>query len=258
MILYKKHNYLNKSHVFLKNIELNEYDIEDCGFSIIKQNNLLRNKVICQLQSFNKLERHIAIGKIMKENSELIVRYLDELIKIRKKFSVINDINDKDILYIKRDSICLIDRKAKKTKIMGYNFRLKNTYNTYLYLNKKEFYLNNDFQDLTVKGLNDSAIKAHKNYFLELIKEIMVLYNNSNDTNYIREYIYELRNEYLKKNLHLNMYRELNESSKFRLKTNSSFEMYIDKVGDRLLKDFELDISYNFLNYIIPLINYLF
>lgn len=253
-LLFEKHNYLNKDILMLRK-SIREYDMSEAGFSLIKEYSLLPKKKINYLQNnFTKEERTKKIGKMMIYDSELAENLMECFIDIRRIFFEGNDISDNEVLSIKKDAIFVIGRTCDKLEF-GDNiiFKPKNKYTSYFYLGNCEFYYSSYKNLLDVKGVSNK-----ENPLLDDIKNI-IRYNEVMDKNKIYKYLKEFRNDYLNLELELESYRELNSRNSFKLKNNfSGFNIYMDedvKITEEQLE--YLDISYNYNNFILPLINIL-
>jgi hypothetical protein len=63
-------NFLNKNIIYLRNKKIEEYDIQQGGYSCALKYELLSDEEIVLLSNFNKKERHIYLGnKARKEAS---------------------------------------------------------------------------------------------------------------------------------------------------------------------------------------------
>jgi len=263
--LYKKHNYLNKNYKHLQNVIIREYDIKDAGFSIIIKNNLLDKKEILKIDNMTKLEKNIYIGKLMRKIPSLSVNILNQLESTRKDFILKNKIEDDEILYIKKDSICTINKKCETTNINGIIFKNKNNYSSYINLNGIEFYYKSDGDEITVKGISDDIVQFHNDFLLNDIKKILRFSEGCTSIsikNILKKILFKFRSDYIGMNLDINYYREFNSMNSFKFKnTNSIISFYLDEPSflkkSKFLKN-NLDITYNYLNYVIPLINILF
>ena len=114
--------------------------------------------------------------------------------------------------------------------------------------NDLEFYVNNM---LTLKGLGENALKLHKEYMLDTLAKILKSFEICNRKVIINNVV-KFADLYKSKELHDEYYRELNNDSLFRYK--------IDVMGNSVGMDTidsldNIDISYNYLRYIVPLIN---
>lgn len=243
--LLTRSNYVNKQISYLKNTLIIEYDLEDAGFNIIKFNRLLRPETIKKLSLLDKKTKNIEIGKLQRRYPKLAKHMVSEFIHLRQEFAIANCIQIDDILSIKKDAIYLINKIAEKTKIRNYfNFRPKNKYTSYLYVNGKEFYFNID-RGLHVKGINKQIVKKQLNFFLKDIEKIMRMSEKLSKSDII-SYLKMYRNNYLSLNLPIETYRNL-DTGYFDYKGSQLEEIQRDML-------YELDISHNYLYYLIPII----
>ena len=248
--LYESHNYLNKNISSLK-LPIKEYDMKEAGFSLIKEFDLLPSNQIIQLSQYTKQIRTIEIGKLIENDSKLGRNLMECFIKARKKFFENNNLNDIDILSIKKDAIFVIKKTCHNLKF-GDNieFVMKNRYTSYYYFNKCEFYYSSINKKLDIKGVsykNHPLFEEIKNIFHcnEIIKNEDIVYKK----------LQLFRNNYLNYKLPLECYRLLSPNNNYRFKTKKGmkfFDINVDDIEED--KKEELDISYNYLHFIQPLI----
>jgi len=249
--LANEHIYTNENIGLLKSI-IREYDMREAGFSLIKEYGLLKPSKIKYLEeNFTKQERTIEIGKLQSNSKTLANDMMKAFREARVKFCNLNGIENEDILSIKKDAIFIIKKQCRELKLSkNIEFSMKNRYSSYCCLNKMEFYYsvwNNNFD---IKGATN---KEHP--LLEHICTI-IKYNEKSNKDIIFKQLQKLRIEYLERSLPVEYYRELNPNNKFRLLEHyTRYALYLDDVS----KDFldQIDISYNYINFIIPLISIL-
>lgn len=250
MNLYEKHNYLNKDIDYLISREIIEYDIKSAGFNLVKKYGLLDEKKIQHLESLNREQRHIAIGLYQRNDNEFKEALNEKFVEIRRLFFQSNNLSSDDILSIKKDAIVTL-RVCDNLEFDNILFVPKNTYTSYFYMNKFEFYLGDDILD--IKGISDEKLKLHEDYMVDFLKKILKMLEISSRRQTIMN-LKEFINYYKNKQLHYGYYRELNRDSLFKL--NKSF--LHDLVG---MTDFtkieDIDISYNYMNYLVPIMNIL-
>lgn len=254
--LYERHLYLNKDITNLKSCVIQEYDIRDAGFSIIKFNKLLDKKTISWLSGLDKKSKNVQIGLILRDNIELSTKIMKEFIRIRKVFFESNNLEDKDVLSIKKDAIFTINKPCKNLIVDDYfEFRKKNKYSSYIYLSNIEFYYSAWTGNLDIKGLGKKIIKNNK--FIDDIKMIMKI-NETLPYNRLFQNLLQYRHKYLNYELPIEHYRELNSDNKFILKNNffENYKVVLDNITEEELKE-EIDITYNYIKFVIPLISLL-
>ena len=126
--LYEKTLYLNKDIDYLFNCEIREYDMQEAGFNLCKEFKLLPDKTIQYLNTLDKNQRHIQIG-VYQKNKEFANKLKEAFILARKRFFEANELDDTDILAIKKDAIFVIKKNCINQKLSEFiNFRPKNQY----------------------------------------------------------------------------------------------------------------------------------
>lgn len=255
--LYEKHNYLNKDISFLCNTQINEYDMKAGGFSILKRAGALTAKEIDYLEKCSKLERNVYLGNKLRANPELTQIQMDGFIEARKQFFERNNIDDNSVLTIKKDAIFLIRSNIYNTQFDGFDFRLANTYNSYYYFpnvqgDDIEMYYKSKDNMIDVKGLGKDNLELHREYFIKDLAKIYRLAEMGNMDTLIK-YMKKYRSNYLNRELDINTYREFNLFSMF----HTNYQV----CGMDVLLDYcedvnDLNITYNYKNFIIPLIRY--
>ena len=248
--LYQRHKYLNKDVEYIISREIIEYDIQSAGFNIIKKFRLLDDHKIRHLDTLGKKQRQIQIGLYQKENKELKKTLNEKFVEVRKWFFENNDIQDDDILSIKKDAI-ITTKRCLETEFDNIRFVEKNIYTSYYYLNNLELYYNKDTVD--VKGVSDELLELHKEYMMDFLYNFFKMMEISKRKKVI-ELLKDFAYYYKKRQLDIGYYRELNNQSLYKL--NQKF--FGEKVGVKYTKDIDnIDIGYNYMNYVVPLISIL-
>lgn len=241
-----KTNYLNPNYHYIKNAEITEWDIKSAGLSVLKYCKLLPEKELDELSKMEKHARTVKEGLLQKEYPIIAEKIIETLSKARQAFVYLNNIEDYQILTIKKDAIFLINKIPTNNIIKDYfEFRKKNTYSSVFIAGKKEIYYDAENDILDTKGIPEESVKLQEEYILNDIKRIL-----KSAEGISQEALYKslksYRSKYLNRELPLEVYREL-DSGKFRIRN-----YLIDNITDDLKS--ELDISQNYMNYILPLI----
>jgi hypothetical protein len=245
--------YLNEDILVLKNKSIQEYDIIEGGWSISKNNGLLPEKFVKQISGMTKKQRHIEIGKYARDNKEFVKQLNDGFIEHMRLFREHNEIDEDRILSVKKDSITMYDQKPTVLEFDNVVFTLRETASSYMLLRKKEFFLHAKTDRFWFKGL-DHDVEAKDN-LIEEIKILMKFYEYK-DKQFIFDYLQELRHCYVSLELAHDYYRELNAIYQYKLKLRlASNDVYFEYIQDDQLE--ELDISYNYENFLQPLIQLL-
>lgn len=244
--ILSKSNYLNKEITFLKNVLITEFDLQAASLSVIKKLKLLPESEIDYISKLPKKARVVKVGLEIKKNPELGNKINTEFERVRREFISRNNISTERILSIKKDAIFTINESPTILEFDGYTFVRKNVYTSYFYANGKEFYYNSITNTLDVKGVSEETRKYHRDYLFKDISKILLNSEKFDNRKTVYNFLKTYRNRYLSKSLNPEIYREV-DSEMFRFK-------------DFFLADFradmfdELDISQNYIQYILPLI----
>lgn len=245
-----QHVYVNYNIGLLKSI-IREYDMKEAGFNLIKEYGLLKQSKIKYLEeNFTKQERTIEIGKLQCDNGIFTRNLMDAFKKARLIFCEQNELENEDILSVKKDAIFVIKKPCRNLKVgKNIEFSMKNRYSSYCCLNKIEFYYSVWTDSFDIKGAAD---KEHP--LLKHICSIIKLNEKASNKELIFRSLQKLRLEYLERKLPIEFYREINPNKAFRLKDSyTKYLLYLDEIDDELLD--KIDISYNYMNFIVPLIS---
>lgn len=240
--LAKKTLYVNPNIQFLSNMQIIEYDMKNAGFSLIKKYDMLPKKIIDKLEKLGKEEKAfdkkfgkrmqtIEIGKLQRKYPELAKKLKLGFEIERENFIRKNQLEEDDIISIKKDAFFLCKTKPIHGEIDEYiKFRKKNEYTSYIYLRPLEIYYMKD-KDLDVKGISEDKYEEHREYMYSFIQKAL----NSYETRELQSVLYMIRifiDKYKNLELESGYYRELNAQSKF---------LYLD--GERSDIDYREDRS---------------
>lgn len=245
--------YLNTDILMLKNRVIQEYDIIEGGYSVARNNGLLPKAFLKRIAGLTKKERHIEIGKYSINNKEFTRDLQEGFREYMALFREENAIDDERVLSIKKDSITLFNSPVRNLKFDNVEFSLRETSTSYLLLNKKEFYLNSKTGGFFYKGLESGT--EVKDNLVEEIKSIMG-FNEYKNKQFVFEYLQELRESYVTLDLAHTYYRELNSIHMYKLTERlGSNDVYCDFIDDTMIES--IDISFNYENYLQPIIRLL-
>lgn len=207
--LYKKHNYLNKCITFINNSMIVEYDMHNAGLSILHHNGIIDDENFNYLQSLDKLQKNITVGKFLRDNSDANDFLVQEFVNVRKEFFTQNNINDDSVLAIKKDAIFLINKSPHVLKLNDdYEFIKKNIYNSYININGKEHYYSMNDDILDTKGYSKEIKEFHKNYLFKFLKECLKIKMPNNDY-LLTEKLLVFKNEFVEKSLDIGYYNDI-------------------------------------------------
>ena len=208
-----KSNWKNPNIEYLFNDEIIEYDIQDAGFSLIKQHHLLPDEVIRKLEIMGKgEERHIAIGKLQRENKQLATDLNNRFTDIRSIFINSNKLTDNDIILVKKDAIYTIGT-CNRVNFGLIHFVPKNKYSSYIRftdIQNLEIYYSVDRID--VKGMSDTSVNKHRLYMMQFFNTIIPLIESHNSR--AKRFMIKFIDDYKSHNLDDEYYVEFNNLSK--------------------------------------------
>lgn len=209
--IYKRHNYTRRDLKYIKNTSIIEYDMSNAGINILFNKGFLKQDMVDHLNKMNKLTKNITVGKMLQKNPEWNKVMMEEFIKIRKYFMEINNLTDDDILSIKKDAMFIINKKPKNLVLSeNYIFREKGTYDTYLNLKNKEFYVNIYEGKFDVKGFSKEALEVQEDHFINFIITSLVL--DREDRFKMFEHIKTYRTLFLNYDLDVENYYDLDDN----------------------------------------------
>lgn len=249
-MLYKKDTYL-KDVDYLVNHEIYEYDISSAGYNISKYYNLLPDDILEEISNItDKNKRVVKLGLLQRENRDFKDKLKEGFINIRKEFFESNNIKDDEILSIKKDAIFTL-KPCTHTEFGNVVFKNKNYYTSYYRFYPHEFYYGDNKVD--IKGISEVNIVRHKDYMIDFLIGLFKRMEISKESKTIK-YLVEFINYYKLRQLSSEYYRELDNRSRFRLLKPIGDNIFMDEAVDKNL----LDISYNYMTYLVPMIQYLY
>ena len=236
------------------NSRIIEWDIKSGNTSIMRAFNLCPIERIRELEEMKKQDRVIAVGNMMKD-SEFSKKLEAGFNQVVNEFMELNGLNkDDDVLRIMRDAVYVINKPIKYDTIREYcHFIPKNEYIGYFFLSPYEFFISQ--HSIDVKGIDDEKLKYHENGTLRVIRDVYdacVEYNMNQVK--INAFMKGVVDAYIHRDLEFDAYREFNNESNFRINMYGH-EVLSDAITERDLSD--VDISFNYLKIIIPLIKLL-
>ena len=124
-----KTNYINPDFLYLKNVNITEWDIKSAGLSVLKFRKLLPKEELMQLEQMDKHSRTVKEGLLQKNHPEIAEEIINTLAKAREAFVLLNHITEEQILSIKKDAMFLINKTPETTVIKdAFTFRKQGVY----------------------------------------------------------------------------------------------------------------------------------
>lgn len=250
--LYEKHNYLNKNIRYLKNTSIIEYDIHAAGTCILYELGLIKKELFEYLMSLDKFTRNRLVGDLLAQHPKWNKLQMKGFSDVMKRFMDVNNIEDKDILSIKKDSIVLIGSKIIRTLYIDnlYQFNITGKYNNYMYLKEKELYINSKTLDYDTKNFNKDVLEVQSDYFINFILSTIVLNSERDNRNEVFSSLKYFRSKFLNKELEDEYYFDLDEGS-YIFNYNGTILSTSYKDNN---KNYSIDNNYSYLEELIQLL----
>lgn len=251
--LWEKSNWLNKTIDYLFGVDLVEWDMKSAGLSLIKEFQLLPEKKIELLENKEKIARNIDIGLIQRSDREFAKKLLEGFKEARKRFVESNQLSEEVIVSIKKDAFFLFNREVEQTTFGNIHFVKKNSYTSYLRLNKLEFYLNTEENRVDIKGLGQDTdfMKTHGEYLLKFMLTFCRMRERFTDKKIVVRWLTKFVSDYRQKKLPIGYYR--------LLRAENAYEYYDEQMGENIFvmdtdEIEKVSIHYNYYNFILPLV----
>lgn len=217
----------------------------------MKTFHLLPESEIQLIESMDKKDRVIFVGKLMQKDKGFAKKLETGFNDVVNQFISENKLDrEDDITDIRRDAVYVVNKPILHPKIGECNFIAKNRYHGFIRCSSLEFLFRDDGID--VKGLNDVILPKFEMGPLSMIQDIYDACSEFRMNRFrVNQYFKRLLVAYKQRELPLEYYREFNSTARFKL--NMYGKVFLsDDVSESDI-DF-LDISYNYLNILIPLI----
>lgn len=248
--IYEKDNYTNQNINYIKNNLVTEYDISSAGLSILTDLNYFSDNDYNDLMSMDKLERNIIIGKELKKNNDMNTALMNGFAQVRAVFFEQNNIQDHDVLSIKKDAIFLINKDININGNISKHvtFNKKNTYNAYINIGRKEHYLDIEHNKLIVKKYPELVKERHKDYLFKLLKDVLFL-DTQNNKDEIYKQLAMFKYKFVIYNLEKEYYRSI-KTGNYEVRLNNTL-IELDDIHDNVLEDIVTGYNMEFILSII-------
>lgn len=260
--LAKKASYSNPNLTLvygLGNRVMREFDMNAAGFSIIKRYKMLGNRDIMQLESMEKFERNVLIGKIRALDKEWSKSLAQHIRNTMKEFMEANGVSDEDVVSINNDAVTVIQPFNKKHKLVinDLKFKISGTYSSLAVINRVSFYRGIN-GNLTVKGISDTGRENCEGYLLEKFNEWIGMLENGYKIIEVLKDIAKFRQAYCSRSLPLDYYKNIRNGLLKMGSMGSRFTsiQFYSEFNDSEWKK-GIDIGANLIDFIIPFINML-
>lgn len=244
MNLWERDNYTAQISV-LYNVYIYEYDISKANINILHSKGIIDKQTYDYLYNAERMKRQIYIGNLQKDPK--IAQALKEgFIEYRHKLFMSNNIQDYEVLSIKKDAIYVISRRLQNTNFGLVNFIEKNWYSGFYKIKNLELYyrynrITND-EALDVKGINDNTLVLHNNHFMSFLKDLFCTLQ-CNGVSTALALLKDFYMSYITRSLSIEYYREFNNTSEYRI-LGTQYSRYTIILNNPINLNI-LDISYN-------------
>lgn len=245
--LYEKINYQSPMK-FLNSSYIREYDLSKANISALLYEGYISLDIYNFLYSLDKTEREVYIGKLELKDKTVGELKAHGIMEAKRLLFEINNLEDLDILEIRNDAVFVINKQLSETCFDMFNFKLKNTYTSYAFINNRlslfySFDQVNQVDTIDVKGIKDEKLLLHQEYFIQFICQVFYLLQTDSVQECLK-YISSFYESYVKRELPIGYYRTFDADSVYKLnvRTLSYGLQYIDDTYENR-KD--LDINFN-------------
>jgi len=231
---------------------IREYDIAKANINILLYKGLITQTQFNKLYNLPGEERKRIVGCMQRDNKTVNQGLQKGFYEARKMFYEANNINEYEILSVKKDAIFLINKIPSVTSFGNIQFIEKNIYTSFYMLGGLELYYFYDsitkVEKLDVKGISYNMLDIHKDWMLDLL---MYIFGTAQEypSKHIVNLISNISEQYLTGELGVNCFREFNNRSLFRTKIVINGErMYLTCLNPKVqVKDIDPAYNYNIL-----------
>lgn len=217
---YKGGKNMNKTKLmdFNENIQYKfhtnicECDMVAASVSVCERYKLLTNEKIEWLKLLPKEKRTVEMGKMQKDKS-FSDKMISGLLETRDIFINENHITDDDIISLHSDALFIINKNNIKTKVNGIDFKIKNTYTSYVkYDERMEMFYTGKYIDF--KQFNKERLKDHTLGIVKYLTNVFNKIENYDPT--ILDYMRKTNTRYLKDKLPEYWYRSFGNVGEYK------------------------------------------
>lgn len=255
--------YVNDGLPFLVNAQITEYDIKSGNTSMMRHYHLRSLEEIEEIEKMPKKQRVVTVGLLQRKDRDFAKRLESSFNQVVQDFLDANELDiDVDVLAIRRDAVFVVNKPVTITQLYpDVLFREKNRYHAALQIGPKlEFYFNQK-GEIEIKNFvqaekdDTGALERLKPGMLSFLQEFVELAEGTNmDRIKIYTWLRDFCTYYKERELDLEYYREFTREANFRVRLGDEDAFY-DFIDESMIED--IDITYNYRNIIIPLLQIL-
>lgn len=234
---------------------ITEYDLKQANLACLEASGKIDKTLIDQLRDMPKQDREVLVGKMQQRDKTFVKIIRGGIQHAREMLFEANMLQDIEIVSIKNDAVFVAGRKLKHTTFGPFQFVPKGTYSLFMKLDKRtEFYYDRKHRTVVIKGISDDVVNDPDQQhgmiqFLSTVFQYLV----TDRRDALRQYLIQFADDYKKKNLPIEYYKELNSENIYR----SNFEL--GEYGYFQYQASEDDLPlingiYNYTRYVLPMI----
>lgn len=191
------------------------------------------------------MDRQISIGYLLRSNPNINTILADGLTEARKMLFKSNNIEDSEVIAIKKDAVFIANRQLKNTIFSNIEFVYKHSYSIYMKLSDLEIYYKSDIVNnlelFDVKGISDKKLQLHEKGMCYILADILCIIE-SGDLNGAISAFNTYYSDYLHRKLPIECYRTFDNNSAYLIRC-SGMAYLVNTVDKSKITD--IDISYN-------------
>lgn len=205
---------------------ITEYDMAKANISVLYQVGAIDKGLYNKLFNSEKFFREKYIGMMERNNPKISEIKANAIAQYRKRFIEENNIPDNSILSIKNDALFILGPRCNITHFDEVvDFRVSNSYNLFMKLNRLEIYYGvNSFtgeEVFDVKGINDRKLELHRNGMASFLCDVfynLLASGSQSAINICNQFL----NGLLNRKIGIEYYRDFNADSSYRLISRNS------------------------------------
>ena len=239
---------------YLNNVFIYEMDLSKANINVLRTKNIIDQKTYEYLYNSERMVRQVYVGKLCKDK-RVSDALKEGILEAKKLLFEANDIKDYEVLSIKNDAVFLLNKIPKIRDFGLLHFVPKNKYTGFYKVRNFEFYYyysNFDKEEyLHVKGISDSVIEYHKDYFYQFLKDLFYTIQ-CNGVEIAIRMMKDFYIQYINLQLPVEYYRRFDTQNDyhFKIKTSIGTGFAINNITEEMKP--LIDISYN-LNILLEL-----
>ena len=249
---WKRSAYLTKETRIINRVY--EYDIRSANTSALRTAKKLKTSTLDELEQLPRHDREVRIGQMIAQDKSIGKVIKREITRAKRQLFMANHIQDDEVLSIKNDAVFIIGRRLTHTVFGPMEFKEKNIYSGYLYVEKLELYYDRKHRTVDVKGIKDEVIKDpdHQKGMVSFLSQVME-YLVMDRMPALRRYLISFTDDYKNKRLPVEYYKEMSGDNIYRTDMELSsfcFQMQSATEDDKPM----INGTYNFKRFVIPMI----